>query len=175
MKVVYYYKAEFILGTFYLAATENGLCRIDFPGKCEKDFFSWLSKNFDYLVNEKTYIIEQAIVQLKEYFEGNRKEFSVPLDLIGTDFQKKVWKELMNIPYGQVDTYGHIAALLGNPKAGRAVGGANNKNPVPIIVPCHRVIGSNGKLVGYAGGLDIKKRLLVLERRTMTEHLLYDG
>ena len=108
-------------------------------------------------------VLDELEKQLNEYFSGTRKEFSLPLMPDGTDFQKKVWKELEKIKYGQTKTYEDIASALGNKKAARAVGGANNKNPIAIIIPCHRVIGKNGNLVGYAGGLDIKRKLLEIE------------
>jgi methylated-DNA-[protein]-cysteine S-methyltransferase len=101
--------------------------------------------------------------QLKEYFAGTRKEFDVPLDVEGTDFQKKVWNELRNIPYGKTISYKSLSEKLGNVKAIRAVGKANGQNPIAILIPCHRVIGANGSLVGYAGGLAIKEKLLHLE------------
>ena len=101
--------------------------------------------------------------QLKEYFAGRRKEFAVTLDLAGTDFQRRVWNALLTIPFGETRSYGQIARQIGNPDAGRAVGAANGRNPVSIIAPCHRVIGSTGKLTGFAGGLDTKARLLALE------------
>lgn len=101
--------------------------------------------------------------QLKEYFDGKRKEFSIQLDPVGTDFQKSVWNELSKIPYGETRSYLQIANQLNNPGAIRAVGAANGKNPIAIIVPCHRVIGSSGDLIGFAGGLDAKSFLLSLE------------
>jgi methylated-DNA-[protein]-cysteine S-methyltransferase len=101
--------------------------------------------------------------QLNEYFSGSRKKFDLPLDIDGTEFQKKVWNELKKIPYGKTKSYKYIAEKLGDVKAIRAVGKANGQNPVPILIPCHRVIGSNGKLTGYAGGLDIKEKLLEIE------------
>lgn len=101
--------------------------------------------------------------QLREYFSGKRKAFTVPLDLEGTDFQKKVWRELQKIPYGKTITYKTLSERLGDVKAIRAVGKANGQNPVAIIVPCHRVIGADGSLIGYACGLDIKEKLLQLE------------
>lgn len=101
-----------------------------------------------------------CIDQLNRYFEGNLKEFNLKLNIQGTDFQKKVWNELMKIPYGKTVSYLHIAKSIGNEKAVRAVGGANNKNKIPIIIPCHRVIGNDGRLIGYAGGLHIKEWLL---------------
>ena len=109
-------------------------------------------------------ILDQAEAELKEYFAGERKEFAVPVRLTGTEFQKKVWAALAEIPYGETATYGEIAARIGKPKACRAVGTANHHNPVPIIVPCHRVIGAGGSLTGYGGGLEVKAYLLTLER-----------
>ncbi|MNI75356.1 Methylated-DNA--protein-cysteine methyltransferase [compost metagenome] len=105
-----------------------------------------------------------ASQQLKEYFAGERRQFDLRLDLQGSEFQRKVWNALLTIPYVETASYKDIAEMIGQPKAVRAVGGANNKNPIPIIVPCHRVIGSNGSLVGYGGGLSIKESLLSLER-----------
>jgi methylated-DNA-[protein]-cysteine S-methyltransferase len=101
--------------------------------------------------------------QLDEYFAGRRKKFGVKLDFAGTEFQKKVWQELLAIPFGETRSYGEIAAKLGNPKAMRAVGAANGKNPISIIAPCHRVVGANGQLTGFAGGLEAKAHLLGLE------------
>ena len=101
--------------------------------------------------------------ELDEYFNGKRKEFNIPLEPEGTEFQKKVWKALLEIPYGQTRSYKEIAIRIGNEKASRAVGMANNKNPIIIIVPCHRVIGSNKKLVGYFGGVEMKEGLLDIE------------
>ena len=105
----------------------------------------------------------EARGQLDDYFAGRRKEFHLPLDLAGTTFQLLVWEALQRIPYGQTVTYGQLARGIGRPKAVRAVGAANGRNPVSIIVPCHRVIGSDGSLTGYAGGLDVKRALLDLE------------
>jgi methylated-DNA-[protein]-cysteine S-methyltransferase len=105
--------------------------------------------------------------QLGEYFAGQRRSFTVKLDFTGTEFQKKVWRALLAIPYGQTRSYGQIARQLGNPKAMRAVGAANGRNPVSIIAPCHRVIGASGKLTGFAGGLKTKAQLLALEGGTV--------
>jgi len=103
--------------------------------------------------------------QVDEYLAGNRKEFDIPLLLVGTAFQRTVWNELIRVPYGATATYLQIARAIGNEKAVRAVGQASRANPIPIIVPCHRIIGSDGELVGYGGGLSVKKRLLKLEQR----------
>ncbi len=107
----------------------------------------------------------EAVRQLTAYFAGDLKRFSLPLHLAGTPFQLKVWQALREIPYGRTAAYGEIARLVGNPKASRAIGGANHRNPLPIVIPCHRVIGANGRLVGFGGGLDIKAELLALEQR----------
>lgn len=128
-------------------------------------YVKFVSSDTDLSNSQPNEISERAIAQIREYFAGNRTNFNIPLAPQGTDFQQQVWKTLCNIPYGETRTYKQIAQAIGNPKAVRAVGMANNKNPIAILIPCHRVIGSNGKLVGYAGGLDIKKRLLNLERR----------
>lgn len=114
---------------------------------------------------KETPLIKEAGKQLMEYFQGKRREFDLPLNPSGTDFQKRVWKALRSIPYGKTKSYKDIARETGNEKACRAVGMANNRNPVPIFIPCHRVIGADGKLVGYGGGLDIKSFLLNLEKR----------
>ncbi|MDH4745470.1 methylated-DNA--[protein]-cysteine S-methyltransferase [Sphingomonas sp. CBMAI 2297] len=110
-------------------------------------------------------VLIAAETQLREYFAGTRTRFNLPLDFRGTEFQKSVWAELLAIPFGETRSYGEIAAKLGRPKASRAVGAANGRNPISIVAPCHRVIGSTGKLTGFAGGLDAKEYLLALERR----------
>ncbi|MBS0398390.1 MAG: methylated-DNA--[protein]-cysteine S-methyltransferase [Proteobacteria bacterium] len=108
-------------------------------------------------------VIEAASAQLREYFNGRRRSFDLPLDPAGTPFQKQVWHALRTIPYGQTRSYAQIARQIGRPSAARAVGAANGRNPLSIIVPCHRVIGSSGKLTGFAGGLKVKAQLLTLE------------
>ena len=113
---------------------------------------------------EETDLIKETKRQLDEYFAGKRKEFDIPTRLEGTEFQKRVWEELRKIPYGKTVTYKDIAEAVGCPKGFRAVGLANTRNPISIIYPCHRVIGSNGSLTGYGGGLDVKEKLLELER-----------
>ena len=115
-------------------------------------------------IEKETELIKKAYTQLEEYLSGKRTEFNIEIEMIGTEFQKKVWKELLNIPYGETRSYKDIAIAIGNEKACRAVGNANNKNPIAIIVPCHRVVGSDGSMTGYAGGLDIKEKLLKIEK-----------
>ncbi len=119
----------------------------------------------DGAVERTTPLLETAIRQLDEYFAGRRREFDLPLNPSGTEFQRRVWGELLKIPYGQTRTYGQIAAAAGNPRASRAVGMANNRNPIAVIVPCHRVVGADGTLTGYAGGLGNKETLLRLEEK----------
>ena len=116
-----------------------------------------------------TELLKEAANQLMEYFQGKRKEFTLPLDPQGTEFQKKIWAALRTIPYGQTRSYGEVAAQVGNPKAARAVGGANNKNPIMIFIPCHRVVGADGSLTGFACGIEVKKYMLDLERREAAE------
>lgn len=115
--------------------------------------------------NKNHPILLQAECQLNEYFEGKRTNFSLALNLVGTDFQRKVWQALLTIPFGETRSYGQLAKQIGNAKGSRAVGAANGKNPISIIVPCHRVIGASGKLTGFAGGLKTKADLLNLEER----------
>lgn len=117
------------------------------------------------VANDRHPVLVETERQLREYFSGKRKAFSINLDLRGTRFQKSVWEALLAIPFGETRSYGQLAKQLGNPRATRAVGAANGRNPVSIIVPCHRVIGSSGKLTGFAGGLDVKARLLSLEKQ----------
>ncbi len=149
----YYSYYDSPVGRLTIAATEKGVCNIYLTGEKAN-------------VIRENEIIIQTINELREYFNGTRKEFKIPLDIKGTEFQKRVWKELLEVPYGTTATYGEIATRIGNPNASRAVGNANNKNPVPIIIPCHRIIGAGNKLVGYAGGLTMKKKLLELEKLT---------
>jgi methylated-DNA-[protein]-cysteine S-methyltransferase len=113
--------------------------------------------------NHSPPLMREALRQFRLYFAGELRSFDLPLELVGTDFQKRVWNELRNIPYGETRSYGQLAERIGAPRAVRAVGAANGRNPIPIIVPCHRVIGSSGKLVGFGGGLEWKRMLLDLE------------
>lgn len=114
--------------------------------------------------NEPSVLTEEAFKQLEEFFKKERKTFDLPLKIKGTPFQEKVWRALMEIPYGEMRTYGEIAEKIGCPKGARAVGSANHNNPLWIVVPCHRVVGKDGKLTGYAGGTEMKKTLLRLEQ-----------
>lgn len=150
------------MNNIYFYETEIGTIGIRENNKYITDiYFSKIDTNDNI---EETELIKECFLQLKEYFEGNRKSFDLPIDAKGTEFQKKVWDELLKIPYGETKSYKDIALAIGNEKACRAIGMANNKNPIPIIIPCHRVIGSNGKLVGYAGGINVKEKLLNIEK-----------
>lgn len=142
------------VGTLFLTANEQGLTGLRFRDVKEET---------GEVAREESPLIAQAKQELEEYFAGKRTVFEVPLCLRGTPFQKKVWEALRQIPYGETRSYQEVAVMAGNPKACRAVGMANNRNPVSIIVPCHRVIGKNGSLTGYGGGLDVKTYLLKLE------------
>lgn len=143
--------------------TEIGMLRMEY----EDDYITHLSIVKDFNKDDdtgvKTELTDKAFLELDEYFKGKRKEFTFPYKLKGTDFQMRVWKSLCDIPYGETKSYKDIAIAIGNEKASRAVGMANNRNPLMIIVPCHRVIGKNGSLVGYGEGLDVKEFLLNLE------------
>jgi len=116
------------------------------------------------LPEKRSPVLERALTQLQEYFAGQRRDFDLPLDPRGTEFQLRVWQRLLKIPYGETTTYGALASELGDARASRAVGLANGSNPIPIVIPCHRVIGADGSLTGFGGGLAIKQQLLELER-----------
>jgi len=131
---------------------------------CDENYLVGLKTVKEKAEIKTSILTEKVKKQLCEYFEGKRKSFDIPICFSGTEFQNKVWKELLNIPYGKTRSYKDIAKEVGNEKASRAVGGANNKNPIWIIVPCHRVIGKNGELVGYGGGLKLKEFLLSIEK-----------
>jgi methylated-DNA-[protein]-cysteine S-methyltransferase len=148
------------VGVLLLAADESGLREINFPKRGRP-----ATPNLDWHAQESS--LREAVRQLRAYFGGELEEFSIPVSPEGTTFQRRVWTELCGIPYGQTISYGELARRIGNPKASRAVGLANGSNPIPIIIPCHRVIGSNGQLTGYGGGLPVKEKLLALERRQL--------
>jgi methylated-DNA-[protein]-cysteine S-methyltransferase len=162
MKQVYYARFMSDLGEMCIASSDLGVCRLKLESESIESFFDWMKGNFDE-VHENSGMNQEVIRQLLLYGKGKLKEFDLKLQLIGTPFQKAVWGGLCTIPYGEIATYKDIALLVGSPKGFRAVGMANNRNPIPIIIPCHRIIGHGGDLVGYGGGLDMKKKLLQLE------------
>ena len=160
MRYVYFYNTGIKeLGIVGIGATEDQMTDLFFEYEIEN-----VKKNQNYIIKE-TPLIKKAASQLFEYLNEKRRDFNLPLLKEGTDFQISVWNELLKIPYGETRSYKYIAIAINNEKAVRAVGMANNRNKIPIFIPCHRVIGSNKKLVGYGGGLEIKEFLLNLEKR----------
>ena len=161
---MYYCHIDTPIGELLLAGEEGALSMIGFPkGSMRRD------PEPDWIYNEKP--LAEARRQLQEYFAGERKAFDLPLQLSGTEFQVSVLEALQKIPYGETVSYGEIAKRIGRPKAMRAVGAANGRNPIPIVVPCHRVIGSSGDMTGFGGGIDTKEALLRLEAEN-TQDLL---
>ncbi len=165
---VYYDLFDTSYGSMLIASTDKGVCLANFIEENYEKQQSWLEKHFykDHIFKHKERNIE-AYLQLEAYFKGERKYFDLNLHLLGTPFQKQVWHQLQKIQYGECHTYKDVAVQLGDAKKCRAVGGAVGKNPLIIIVPCHRVIGSNGKMTGFSslGGIELKKKLLKLEKR----------
>lgn len=146
------------LGTLLVAASERGVCRVSFAPDVEA-----LAAAAGPRVLRVPAPLAAARRQLDEYFAGTRRQFDLPVDLRAAPFQRSVLEELARLPYGEVATYGELARRIGKPRAARAVGGALNRNPLPIVIPCHRVVGAGGALVGYAGGVERKRALLDLE------------
>ena len=147
----YLFHLESPIGPLTLTEEDGALIRLDFGKKGQ--------------AGPETPLLAEARNQLEQYFSGSLRRFTLPLQPKGTPFQQKVWAALLQIPWGETRTYCQVAAMIGQPKACRAVGMANNRNPVAVIIPCHRVLGKDGKLVGYAGGLSVKQGLLALEQK----------
>ena len=148
-----------VIGKIRITEDDHAIVGIEFvngggelcaPGECD---------------SESQALLDKAYQQIDEYVRGEREEFALPIRLEGTEFQKEVWSALLTIPYGETRTYGEIAEMVNRPKASRAVGMANNRNKLPIVIPCHRVIGRDGRLIGYNGGIELKKKLLEIERK----------
>jgi methylated-DNA-[protein]-cysteine S-methyltransferase len=158
METLSYVRTASAVGPLFLAASSKGLVRLEFVSRMQK-----LSPDTTDLRESQT-TLAPYLCELEEYFAGKRIAFTLPLDLRGTEFQLACWRSLLEIPYGETRSYRDIALSIGHPYAYRAVGMSNNRNPVAIIVPCHRVIASSGSLCGYGGGLDIKRKLLDLEQ-----------
>lgn len=151
--------------SLFVAATALGLCYVGSPNKPFEELRTWAKRSFpDRSLVQDDEKLQSYVLELMEYFEGNRKEFSVPFDYHGTPFQVSVWNALCEIPYGETRSYSDIANHIQRPSSVRAVGAAIGANPVLITVPCHRVIGKNGALTGYRGGLEMKTKLLSLEQ-----------
>ncbi len=154
------------LGALHLASSGKGLLYLAFPDE-EETMVRWIGKKIPGAeISKEPSANREASRQLGEYLAGERKVFDLELDLRGTPFQNAVWKTLAAIPWGRTATYGGIARKIGSPGASRAVGAANARNPIPIIIPCHRVIGKDGSLTGFGGGLDLKRKLLEIEGHT---------
>lgn len=161
---IQYYKTK--IGEMIIGSTNNKLCLLDFRyRKMRRRIDDRIKKGLrsNYLEKDDD-ILSETRSQLDEYINGTRYHFTIPLQMVGSDFQKSVWKALLNVPYGSTSTYSQIAKDIDNINAVRAVANANGANCIGIIIPCHRIIGSNGELVGYAGGLSIKEKLLKLEK-----------
>jgi methylated-DNA-[protein]-cysteine S-methyltransferase len=151
------------LGDLLVAVTDRGVCRIEFDPEPDRDLEP-LVRDFGLRVLRAPKAVDESRRELNEYFEGSRTRFELPLDLrVAAEFRLRVMNELARVPYGSVTTYGALAAKAGRPAAARAVGTIMNRNPVPIVLPCHRVVGASGSLVGYGGGLERKEQLLRLE------------
>jgi methylated-DNA-[protein]-cysteine S-methyltransferase len=161
MKLEYLTMRNDMIGDIWIVGDENHVVDISLT---EEDWLNF-RQTYDVQHNEQNSILQEAKRQLNEYFSGKRKQFDLPIKFLkGTPFQQKVWKQLLQIPYGKTITYGELAAAIQQPKAVRAVGQANRRNPLAIIIPCHRVIGKDGKLTGYSGNrTDLKEKLLKLE------------
>jgi O-6-methylguanine DNA methyltransferase len=157
METLFFSRTPSPAGPLFLAASSKGLLRLEFEARVMK----LASGRFE--LRESKRDLAPYLRELDEYFNGQRREFSMPLDLRGTPFQLACWRALLAIPYGETRSYADIARAIGHPNAFRAVGMANNRNPIAIVVPCHRVIASSGSLCGYGGGLDLKRKLLDLE------------
>ncbi|MGA7292482.1 MAG: methylated-DNA--[protein]-cysteine S-methyltransferase [Terriglobales bacterium] len=163
MEILSFLRTASPVGQLFLAASPNGLVRLEFEDRVQK-----LPATIQF--RESKPALAPYLAELNEYFAGERREFSFPLDLRGTDFQLACWRALLAIPYGETRSYRDIAEAIGHPHAYRAVGMSNNRNPIAIVVPCHRVIASSGSLCGYGGGLDIKRKLLELEQASFHHH-----
>jgi O-6-methylguanine DNA methyltransferase len=164
MRILYWFSFRSPLGPIFLASTTKGVCTISIPVKTKEDFFGWIGKNFSgYELEESVSKNEEMVGELQRYFRGTPVQFKSKLDPQGTEFQRQVWSELQKIPYGTVITYKELARRVGRPVGYQAVGRANATNPLPIVIPCHRVVGSDGDLVGYGAGMKTKEYLLRLE------------
>ena len=162
-KIYYSFFDSPLLKKVFVASTEKGVCMVDFLIS-EKSFLNELRKLFPVEIVRDNRKNKAVLSQLKKYLKGKLQRFDCPLDMRGTPFEKKVWSKLAKIPYGQTRSYKEIGQAIGHPKAFRAVGNANGKNPLPLIIPCHRVIESNGGLGGFGHGIKVKKQLLDFEK-----------
>ncbi len=167
LEVVYWSRVSTINGEYILMATEKGICWVGLPNSSLEKGKLWLSKHLSvkkFREKGEHPALKKAAHKLKMFIKGEKIEFNVPFDIYGTSFQKQVWEKMAKIKYGTTNTYKDLALAVGRPKASRAIGVACRTNPLAIFIPCHRVVGSNGKLTGYAGGLSTKEWLLQLEK-----------
>jgi O-6-methylguanine DNA methyltransferase len=168
MEKLFYTTLKTPIQSLLILSSEKGLVRIMFIDTKQELFLHKLKNEYtDITFVEDKSKNQTALDQLKEYFAGTRKNFTLPLDLRGTPFQKQVWAALGQVPYGQTCSYGEIASRIGKPGSARAVGMANHNNPIPIVIPCHRIIGADGSLTGYGAGIHIKEKLLNLEKENI--------
>lgn len=166
--MIAYTTMDSAVGRLLIASSDRGLLRIAFLQNGVGEVIPRLEKAYpDETLVEDLATNRDALDQLQEYFQGHRRVFTLPLALRGTEFQRSVWEAVAGVPYGETRSYGYIARKLGKPRACRAVGGANGANPVPIVIPCHRIIGSDGSMTGFGGGIPIKENLLALEKASM--------
>ncbi len=165
MTVIYIHQIDYPIGLVTIGATKTGICLLEFDNeqRIAKHVAQFNKQGEVKLIRKKSVLINKAAEQLKAYFLGELKEFDLPLEMVGTDFQLKVWKELLKVPYGVTRSYKEQAIAVGDVKAIRAVATANGENRISIIIPCHRIIGANGSLTGYGGGIWRKQKLLELE------------
>lgn len=160
------------VGQLYLASNARGLCALTLGDTARDNLFDYLQRTYpEGEIQASKPALRQVIDQVDAYFQGDLTEFDLDIDLNGTEFQRRVWQELRRIPYGETRSYGELATLVNSPGGMRAVGSANGQNPIPIIIPCHRVIAADGSLGGYTGGLGIKHALLEMERQKTTPTL----
>jgi O-6-methylguanine DNA methyltransferase len=173
MEIVHTASADSPIGTLRLASTSEGLAYVELPHASGRGLSGWLRRCAPRAQCLEGFAPNRAAIrQIQEYLEGKRTRFDLPLDLRGTSFQLEVWSALREIPYGETRSYAQQARAVGRPRAVRAVGTANGANPLSLVVPCHRVIATGGKLGGYGGGLDLKRRLLAMEQSGPTQRRL---
>jgi O-6-methylguanine DNA methyltransferase len=173
MEIVHTAEFDSPVGTMRLASSERGLAYLALPRQSGRGFDGWLRRHApDAVCREAFAPNRSAITQIREFLEGKRHAFELPLDLRATPFQLAVYQALQAIPFGETRSYADVARGIGQPAAVRAVGAANGANPIPLVVPCHRVVQTGGKLGGYGGGLPLKKRLLAMERAAAPDSLL---
>lgn len=173
MEIVHTAWIDSTIGTLRLASTAQGLAYLELPHSSGRGLDGWLRRCLPGAQREEGFAPNRAAAkQILEYLEGKRTAFSLPLDLRGTAFQRRVWQALLEIPYGETRSYREVAQRIRHPRAVRAVGAANGANPVALVVPCHRVVASGGRLGGYGGGLELKARLLAMEQARRPDRLL---